>query len=510
MRGILPPEIGDLTELTDLLLWGGTVDSVDNRITGPIPPEIGKLTKLEELDVGANDVTGSLPPEFGNLTGLATLYADSTYLSGALPVEVAKIKPWLYDGDGDGQPDDTTTDVAWAISTWSAPSFGNTRGLCLGLQPEIDEWLKGDGYTGDGNGSTDTDDPFTNYTMENARCLILMETSPSHIVEPISGSKDVEVTVTAKVNHIIGAEVSLPLNALGGNAAKGSSADYSAAAHAITIPANATEGTATFALTVKSNDDSGETDANGKSAEEMDKLEIAGSASVGGSAVNVNKETVFLREPDTDLGQALFGVTSDGVAHWDYVMPGAKAQDYDHSPLTDSGGMKYEYFEIRWIETAQKAVGAGWVGKSNRVFYTDRVSNFDIPNLKAATEYKAKLFVGITANGVQRYIKSNVITFTAPRENPVIAFAVSQGLAKWSDDRSNRATYGYYEVQWKDASQSGWAERSSAIFFDRSGAFQIPGLRAGKWYTARLYAGQHPSETGVKNRHYSKEATFKR
>ena len=752
VKGILPPEIGNLTELTDLGLFGNTAPNTPgNQVSGPIPPEIGKLTKLEELDLGYNSITGSVPPELGNIPNLKTIYFDSTYLSGALPVEVAKIKPWLYDGDGDGQPDDTTTNVAWAISTWSAPSFTNTRGLCLGLQPEIDEWLNGDGYTGDGDGNTDTDDPFTNAVMEDARCLILMETSPSRIVEPLSGSKDVEVTVTAKVNHIIGAEVSLPLNALGGNAAKGSSADYeivgtaptaitipadamkgsatytirvhsdsnhaegerieftgadakytaildsnnnptavptnyfygytrtkasldiidpytitlsaspdaieeadsgdktvnvavkaaidpapgsavtittafagdatsadySAAAPAITIPANATEGSATFALTVKSNDDSGETHANGKSAEEMDKLEIAGSASVGGSAVTVNKAAVFLREPDTDLGEALFGVTSDGVAHWDYAIPGAKAQDYDNSPLADSGGMKYKYFEIRWMETAQKAVGAGWDGKSNkvfydnppatyelpglkvgaeykaklfvelsvgdqryyaksaattftasdldvaqvekplfsasptgtvnwrydppesrqtrfdyyevrwmktsdkavgagwdgksnRVFYTDRVSNFDIPNLKAATEYKAKLFVGITADNRQRYVKSDTITFTTPRENPVIAFAVSQGLAKWSDNRPNRATYGYYEVQWKDASESGWGKRSSVIFFNRSGAFQIPGLRAGKWYTARLYVGQHPSETGAKNNHYSKEATFRR
>ena len=120
------------------------------------------------------------------------------------------------------------------------------------------------------------------------------------------------------------------------------------------------------------------------------------------------------------------------------------------------------------------------------------------------------LFVGVNVDGVQRYVKSNTATFTTTNERADIAFSVSNGMAKWSDNRFRRSQYGYYEVQWKDASQSGWGKRSSAIFFDRSGAFQIPGLRAGKRYTARLYAGQHPSETGVKNRHYSKEATFKR
>ena len=838
LSGVLPPEIGYLTELTSFGIW-------TNAVTGPVPSEIGKLTKLGTLDLGQSRFTGSLPPEIGDLAALHTFYGDYSYLSGALPVEAAKIKPWLYDGDGNGQPDDTTREAQWAISVWSWPWFNNTRGLCIGLQPEINEWLKGEGYTG-GHPT-----PFTNSTMKDSRCIILMETSPSHIIEPLSGSKDVEVTVTAKVNHVIGAEVSLPLNALGGNATSGSnadyeivgtaptaitipadatqgsatytirvhsddnhtereridfsgtnakyttildandnptsvptnyaydytrtkaslaiidpytislsaspdaveeaasgdrsvnisvkaaidpapssevtvtttfggdatSADYTAAASTITIPANSTEGTASVALTVKSNDDSDETN------EDMDKLDINGSASVGGSAVAVNGTSVFLTEPLTNLGEISFGATSRGVAHWDYVIPGGKATDYDNDPVR-ANGMKFDYYEVRWMETAQKAVGAGWEGKSskvfynsdaasfqmpdlkldteyktklfvgitsgdkryyvksptttfktptikellhiarpipkatntgavswepveplmggqldytevrwietaqkavgagwegksskvfynsdasshqmtnlkagteykvklvagvtygdvqhygfsetltfttpsyrealgkadfsvrptgtvhwsydiqewwlesrfdyyevrwmktddkavgagwegksNHVFYSDRVSSFDIPNLEADTEYKAMLFVGVDVGGTQRYGQSGVETFTTPTESAGIEFSVSAGKAKWSDNRSNRATYGYYEVQWKDAAKSGWGERSGRTVFFYKGAFQIPGLQPGKQYMARLYAGQHPAETDAKNNHYSKEVTFRR
>ena len=62
----LPPEIGELTNLTGLNLS-------DNQLTS-LPPEIGKLTNLTELVLSGDRLT-SLPPEIGKLTkeGIADL-----------------------------------------------------------------------------------------------------------------------------------------------------------------------------------------------------------------------------------------------------------------------------------------------------------------------------------------------------------------------------------------------------------------------------------------------------
>ncbi|WP_107666955.1 leucine-rich repeat domain-containing protein, partial [Cyanothece sp. BG0011] len=55
----LPPEIGQLTNLTSLNLSF-------NQLTD-LPPEIGQLTNLTSLDLSFNQLT-DLPPEIGQLT----------------------------------------------------------------------------------------------------------------------------------------------------------------------------------------------------------------------------------------------------------------------------------------------------------------------------------------------------------------------------------------------------------------------------------------------------------
>jgi len=56
LTGSIPPEIGCLTNLTELLLD-------DNQLTGEIPSEIGQLTKLEDMNLSYNQLTGEIPPE---------------------------------------------------------------------------------------------------------------------------------------------------------------------------------------------------------------------------------------------------------------------------------------------------------------------------------------------------------------------------------------------------------------------------------------------------------------
>ena len=73
MTGQIPPELGDLTNLTDLFLGF-------NNLTGQIPPELGDLTNLEWLDLGFNNLTGQIPLELANLMNLEYFYYDNTNL----------------------------------------------------------------------------------------------------------------------------------------------------------------------------------------------------------------------------------------------------------------------------------------------------------------------------------------------------------------------------------------------------------------------------------------------
>lgn len=68
----LPPEIGCLTHLEELILAG-------NRLTS-IPPEIGQLTNLTNLSFALNLNLTTLPPELGKLTKLRRLNLNSCKL----------------------------------------------------------------------------------------------------------------------------------------------------------------------------------------------------------------------------------------------------------------------------------------------------------------------------------------------------------------------------------------------------------------------------------------------
>jgi len=84
LTGSIPPEIGCLTNLEYLGLYG-------NDLTGSIPPEIGNLTNLSYLNLSYNQLTGAIPPEIGNLTNLTGLYLHSNELTGDIPPEIGNL-----------------------------------------------------------------------------------------------------------------------------------------------------------------------------------------------------------------------------------------------------------------------------------------------------------------------------------------------------------------------------------------------------------------------------------
>ena len=66
LSGSLPPELGNLSGLRELILWR-------NHLAGSIPFELGNLSSLEELNLSENYLEGSIPSELGNLSALNSL-----------------------------------------------------------------------------------------------------------------------------------------------------------------------------------------------------------------------------------------------------------------------------------------------------------------------------------------------------------------------------------------------------------------------------------------------------
>eukprot|EP00727_Mastigamoeba_balamuthi_P004863 m51a1_g14375 putative leucine rich repeat protein (807) ;mRNA; f:266526-270914 len=101
---VLPPEIGTLTNLTELKVDDNELTVLlpeigaltnltqlkvnDNKLT-ELPPEIGTLTNLTQLNVKYNELT-VLPPEIGTLTNLTGLVVNYNQLT-ALPPEIGTL-----------------------------------------------------------------------------------------------------------------------------------------------------------------------------------------------------------------------------------------------------------------------------------------------------------------------------------------------------------------------------------------------------------------------------------
>ena len=84
LDGEIPPEIGYLTNLNILDLAG-------NQFTGAIPPEICNLPNLNELELGGNQLTGAIPPEIGNLSSLTFIHLEYNQLTGEIPPEIGNL-----------------------------------------------------------------------------------------------------------------------------------------------------------------------------------------------------------------------------------------------------------------------------------------------------------------------------------------------------------------------------------------------------------------------------------
>ena len=99
MNGVLPPALGQLSELRRLEIRGvGSKESryIGFRLSGGIPAELGNLQKLEVLDLSGNFLTGFIPAELGKLARLESLWLEDNFLSGSIPPELARWRSPRY------------------------------------------------------------------------------------------------------------------------------------------------------------------------------------------------------------------------------------------------------------------------------------------------------------------------------------------------------------------------------------------------------------------------------
>ncbi|XWS09342.1 hypothetical protein CRYUN_Cryun40dG0076800 [Craigia yunnanensis] len=78
LTGIIPPELGNLSEVRDLNLS-------NNNLTGPIPSTFSKLKQVESLDLSYNNLNGGIPHQLTELYTLEVFRVAHNNLSGPLP-----------------------------------------------------------------------------------------------------------------------------------------------------------------------------------------------------------------------------------------------------------------------------------------------------------------------------------------------------------------------------------------------------------------------------------------
>ena len=85
LTGALPPELGQLANLTYLILY-------NNQLIGAIPSELGQLANLISLNLADNQLSGPIPIELGQLANLISLNLADNQLSGPIPAELGQLE----------------------------------------------------------------------------------------------------------------------------------------------------------------------------------------------------------------------------------------------------------------------------------------------------------------------------------------------------------------------------------------------------------------------------------
>ena len=147
LTGEIPPELANLKQLKWLTLF-------HNDLTGPIPPELGSLEQLQDLLLQWNSLSGSIPPEFGNLEQLRRLYLHYNSLSGPIPPELgnlAQLKDVLLDGNslsGSIPPELGNLEQLRRLSLYENSLSGSIPPELGNLEQMVELWLDENSLSG--------------------------------------------------------------------------------------------------------------------------------------------------------------------------------------------------------------------------------------------------------------------------------------------------------------------------------------------------------------------------
>jgi Leucine-rich repeat (LRR) protein len=173
LAGVLPPQIGNLTQLN-------TMDLAANELSGSIPTALGKLVNLAALDLSGNGLTGGIPAELGNLTNLTVeldLHANEN-LGGGIPASFANLTSLLILDLGDTGTSGSLTMLAGMTNLnqldLTENSFGGAVPGSLGSLGNL-EWilLSGNAFTSIGAG------------LVNSNSLTIVDLSSNNLNGPI-------------------------------------------------------------------------------------------------------------------------------------------------------------------------------------------------------------------------------------------------------------------------------------------------------------------------------------
>ena len=137
LSGFIPPEIGDLINLTLLDLHFNRAAGAFAGLNGSaIPATLGNLTNLVRLDLSANNLAGNFPIFLTTLPNLEELELGSNLLTGVLPPEVGDFTSLRVLSIG---ANDFSGDLPIALTTLlTLENFGaNSNNFTGGIPPAI-------------------------------------------------------------------------------------------------------------------------------------------------------------------------------------------------------------------------------------------------------------------------------------------------------------------------------------------------------------------------------------
>ena len=135
LTGSIPPEIGNLAALEELILSS-------NQLSGPIPIEMGSLANLQWLFLSGNQLSGPIPFQIGRLANLQSLSFSINRLTGPIPAEMGALSNleflFLWGNQLTGALPQSFT----GLTALQRFTFYSNLGICAPVDNAFQTWLQ--------------------------------------------------------------------------------------------------------------------------------------------------------------------------------------------------------------------------------------------------------------------------------------------------------------------------------------------------------------------------------